>query len=76
MEANKKWYNVELPYNTKEAIKRVDNFKFWLDENGFKCEPSGCYNMVHLEVLATETDLPKINKALDDIVWFDAITEK
>ena len=25
-----KWYNVEIPYNTQETIKRADNFKFAL----------------------------------------------
>ena len=64
-----KWYNVELPYNTKDAIKKADNFKNWLKENGYKYEPSSCYNMVHIEILASENDLDKINNALDMIVW-------
>ena len=68
-----KWYNVEIPYNTREAIKRADNFKFWLSENGFKCEPSACFEGVHFEILASENDLPKINNALDKIVWYDSI---
>lgn len=68
-----KWYNVEIPYNTRETIKRADNFKFWLSENGFKFEPSACGDMVHFEIYANENDLQAINNALDTIVWFDAI---
>ena len=71
-----KWYNVEIPYNTQETIKRADNFRTWLYENNFKHEPSACGNMVHFEILAAEKDLEKINNALDKIVWFDAITNK
>ena len=64
-----KGYNVELPYNTEDAIKKADNFKLWLKENGYKYEPSACFNMVHIEILASENDLDKINNALDEIVW-------
>lgn len=71
-----KWYNVEIPYNTKEAIKRADNFRAWLYDNNIKCEPSACGNMVHFEILLNDTDVSKVNNALDKIVWFDSITEK
>lgn len=71
-----KWYNVELPYNTRNMINRVDAFKWWLTESGFKYETSAVNDYVHFEVLASEKDLPKINKALDGLVWFDAITEQ
>ena len=69
-----KWYNVEIPYNTKETIKRAEKFKDFLHNNGFYFEPSACGNMVHFEIKAAETDLKKLNAALDKIVWFDAIT--
>ena len=68
-----KWYNIELAYNAKESISRADNFRFWLADNNFKAELSACGDMVHFEILANKADLPKINKALDEIVWFDAI---
>lgn len=68
-----KWYNVEIPYNTRNAIARADNFKMWMDENVFKYETSAAGYMVHFEICANENDLPKINKALDEIVWYDAI---
>lgn len=68
-----KWYNVELSYNTKTAIKRAENFKLWLYENGYKHETSACGDMVHIEVYASPKNLDAINNALDKIVWFDAI---
>lgn len=67
------WYNVEIPYNTRNAITRADNFRMWLYENGFKHEPSSAGDMVHFEIYASKNDLPKINKALDEIVWHDSI---
>ena len=70
-----KWYNVEIPYSTREDIKRANNFNFWLHEYNFKHENSACGDMVHIEILASEKDLPRINNALDEIVWFDAITD-
>ena len=69
-----KWYNVELPYNTREAIRRADNFKSWLNDNGYKHETSGAGDHVHFEVLLSVDDLEAVNGALDCIVWFDAIT--
>lgn len=71
-----KWYNVEIPYNTVESIRRADSFREWLYDNNFKNEPSSCGNLVHFEILASEKDLPKINNALDRIVWPDAIWEQ
>lgn len=71
-----KWYNVEIAYNTVESIKRANNFKNWLHENDFKFEPSAAGSMVHFEVLMNPEDVAKVNQALDEIVWFDAITEK
>ena len=68
-----KWYNVEVAYNTRESIKRTENFKIWLMENNYKFEASGVGDMVHFEILAHPDDLRKINNALDKIVWFDSI---
>lgn len=78
MEEQKKWYNVEIPYYTCNAIKRAENFKFALYDI-FKFETSSVYhgnlNFIHFEILATEKDVPKLNKMLDEIVFFDAIRE-
>lgn len=70
-----KWYNVEIPYNTRESIKRADNFKNWLHENNFRFEPSACGDMVHFEILMNAENVQEVNNALDTLVWFDAITE-
>lgn len=72
---NMKWYNVEIPYNTAENIRRANNFNFWLYESDIKHETSQCGNMVHFEVLLSADNVQKVNNALDEIVWFDAITE-
>ena len=71
-----KWYNVEIPAKTKEQMERLENFKWWLYCNHYQYETSGCFEMVHFEIFASENDLIIINNALDEIVWFDAITEK
>lgn len=63
------WYNVEIPYNTKEDMQKAENFKNYLHENGFYFEPSACGTMVHFEIKADPKDLDKLNKALDKIVW-------
>lgn len=68
-----KWYNVEIPYNTREAIKRADNFRNWLYDNGIKHEPSACGDFVHFEMLLNFVEVKKVNEALDSLVWFDAI---
>lgn len=70
-----KWYNVEIPYNTREDMKRADEFKWWLYCNDFQFETSGCFNMIHFEIFASKNDLIILNDALNQIVWFDAITE-
>ena len=74
---NGKWYNVEIPYYSRETIKRADNFKAWLHDNSIKFEVSGVsadtLQFAHFEVYATVNQLESINNALDSIVWFDAI---
>ena len=74
---NSKWYNVELPYYSKETIERADNFKAWLHDNEIKFEVSGVsadtMQFVHFEVYASTSQFDIINDALDRIVWFDAI---
>lgn len=74
---NGKWYNVEIPYYSRETIKRANNFKAWLHDNEIKFEVSGVsadtLQFAHFEVFATSNQLESINNALDSIVWFDAI---
>lgn len=57
----KRFYNVEL--NTEDAEK----LKVYLKENEIYFEPSACYNLVHFEVKADETELAKVNKFLETL---------
>ena len=72
----KKYYNIEIAYNTRETINRADNFKTWLDNNNIKHETSSAGDFVHFEILLSKDEVAKVNNALDDIVWFDSITNK
>ena len=72
----KKYYNVEIAYNTREMIDRVNNFRMWLYDNDIKHEISAAGDFVHFEILLSDNEVDKANNALDDIVWFDSITNK
>ena len=72
----KKYYNVEIAYNTREMINRVDNFRMWLYDNNIKHEISAVGDFVHFEILLSNNEVEKVNKALDDIVWYDSIANK
>ena len=72
----KKYYNVEIAYNTREMINRVDDFRMWLYDNNIKHETSAAGDFVHFEILLADNEVEKVNNALDDIVWFDSITNK
>ena len=70
-----KWRNVEIPYNTREAIRRAKNFKSWLDGALVKYEVSAAGDFLHFEIFTDEQHVRFINKALDNIVFKDAIVE-
>ena len=72
----KKYYNIEIAYNTREMIDRVNNFRMWLYNNNIKHEVSAAGTFVHFEILLSDNEVEKVNKALDDIVWYDSITNK
>ena len=72
----KKYYNVEIAYNTRTMIDRVNNFRAWLYDNNIKHETSAAGDFVHFEILLSSEEVGKVNNALDDIVWFDSITNK
>ena len=69
----KKYYNIELAYNTREMINRVNDFRTWLYDNNIKHETSSVGDFVHFEILLSEDEVARVNNALDDIVWFDSI---
>ena len=72
----KKYYNIELAYNTREAIDRVNNFRTWLYDNDIKHETSAAGDFVHFEILLSADEVARVNNALDDIVWYDSIINK
>ena len=72
----RKYYNVELAYNTRTMIDRVNNFKTWLDNNNIKHETSSAGSFVHFEILLSSDEVEKVNNALDNIVWFDSIVNE
>ena len=72
----KKYYNVEIAYNTREMIGRVDDFRMWLYDNDIKHEISSVGDFVHFEILLSSDEVEEVNNALDVIVWFDGIVNK
>lgn len=72
----RKYYNVEIAYNTREMIDRVNNFRTWLYDNNIKHETSAAGDFVHFEILLSNDEVKDVNNALDNIVWFDSIINK
>ena len=72
----KKYYNIEIAYNTRAMIDRVNNFKTWLYDNNIKHETSAAGAFVHFEILLSNDEVKDVNNALDNIVWFDSIVNK
>ena len=72
-----KWYNIEFNVETSEMLRRVEAFKEWLYDNDVKFETSGIgYSGIHFEILLESGSVDIVNEALDQIVWYDAITEQ
>ena len=72
----RKYYNVEIAYNTREMIDRVNNFRMWLYDNNIKHEISAVDTFAHFEILLSSDEVDKVNNALDNIVWYDGIVNK
>ena len=72
----RKYYNIELAYNTREMIDRVNNFRTWLYDNDIKHETSSAGDFVHFEILLSDDEVTRANNALDNIVWYDSIINK
>ena len=72
----KKYYNVEIAYNTREMIDRVNNFRMWLYDNNIKHETSAAGDFIHFEILLSKEEVEEVNKALDVIVWYDGIVNE
>ena len=69
-----KYFSFEINVLTREMLKRAENLKEWLINNGYKTETSGCFDCVHFEIyIENHERFEKANKAIDKIVYFDAI---
>ena len=42
-----KYFSFEINVSTREMLKRAENFKAWLIDNGYKTETSGCFDCIH-----------------------------
>ena len=69
-----RYFTFEIDTTTRTMLERAENFKAWLDNNGYKTETSGCFNCVHFEIyIESHERFLKANKAIDKIVCFDMI---
>ena len=72
----RKYYNIEIAYNTRTMIDRVNNFRTCLYDNNIKHETSSAGDFVHFEILLSDDEVEEVNNALDNIVWYDSIINK
>ena len=56
----RKYYNIEIAYNTRTMIDRVNNFRMWLYDNNIKHETSSAGDFVHFEILLSSDEVAKI----------------
>lgn len=57
----KNFYSVELGKDNAEKLKA------FLNAEEIYFEPSSCYNLIHFEVKADETELKKVNAFLENL---------
>ena len=58
----KKWRNVELKKGNESEL-----FRRFLRENGFKYEPSSCFDYIHFEIFCDEEEANVINGFLSNL---------
>ena len=69
-----RYFSLEINTTTGTMLERAERFKAWLVDNDYKTEASGCFNCVHFEIfIESHERFLKANKAIDNIVYFDAI---
>ena len=69
-----RYFTFEIDTTTRTMLERAENFKAWLIDNDYKIETSGCFNCVHFEIfIESHGRFLKANRAIDDIIYFDAI---
>lgn len=54
------WKSVEI-----KCGDRAEKFRHFLKANGYRYEPSGCWNYIHFEIYCNKTETEKINRFLD-----------
>ena len=59
MEDERRWMNVEII-----AGNGAELFRIFLKENGYKYEPSACFNYIHFEMYINKTEEIAINDFL------------
>lgn len=79
---DKKYYNINLPFMTRENIRRAENFKNYLINNNFKnnisfFETGGNYYFLHFEIfINSEKEFNEINQMLNIVVFYDSIIQE
>ena len=69
-----RYFTFEIDATTRTMLKRAENFKAWLDNNGYKTETSGCFECLHFDIyIESHERFEKANRAIDEIVCFDMI---
>ena len=69
-----RYFSFEINTETQTMLKRAERLKEWLIDNDYKVETSGCFNCVHFEIFIESYErFLKANRAIDNIVYFDAI---
>ena len=69
-----RYFSFEINTTTRTMLKRAERLKEWLIDNDYKIETSGCFNCVHFEIyIESHERFLKANRAIDDIIYFDAI---
>ena len=69
-----RYFNLEINTTTQTMLERSERLKAWLNNNGYKTETSGCFNCLHFEIyIESRERFLKANRAIDKIVYFDAI---
>ena len=69
-----RYFNFEINTTTRAMLERAERLKNWLIDNDYKTETSGCFECVHFEIyIENHERFLKANKAIDNIIYFDAI---
>ena len=58
---NRTWKSVELDTQSAETFRK------YLKANGFKYEPSACYNLIHFSVLCDEKETEELESVLSTL---------